>query len=194
MPTENWLVTATFSSSAITSSATFYTPAACEGMRLLVAANGGTWVYSGPHWPVGATLTATTWLGQDSGSLWLPQYAGLAKYTARQRRRATRIAREADRAAARARRLLVENISDAQRAQFEAHGYFDVSVGQRTYRIHQGTHGNVRRVEGGVETVSLCAQPAGVPVCDAMLAQKLLIETDEAAFLRIANARTLVAR
>lgn len=36
-----------------------------------------------------------------------------------------------------------------------------------------------------------CAQPGGVPVDDAVLAQKLALETDAAAFLRVANCTNL---
>lgn len=139
-----------------------------------------------------ATTSQTIWLGGAADDVLLTY--GTRHAPDRAAREWLRQARDADRAGAKARRLLLENVSEAQRQSLEAHGYFDVPVNGRTYRIHQGTHGNVRRLENGVETVSLCAQPLGVPACDAMLAQKLMLETDEAAFLRIANARALAPR
>lgn len=93
----------------------------------------------------------------------------------------------------RAEKLLVEHLSDAQRATLEKHSYFDVAIGERTYRIHRGTHGNVRLLnEKGQEKTLFCVQPPGVPTEDAMLAQKLHLEANEQEFLRVANARQLL--
>ncbi len=97
---------------------------------------------------------------------------------------------EADR---KAKQLLIENISKEQRRTLRDKGYFDVQVKGKTYRIRWGSHGNVYLVHGDREVVSYCIQPPDVPPGDAMLAQKLLLETDEASFLKIANARQLVA-
>lgn len=91
----------------------------------------------------------------------------------------------------RARALLMTSLSPAQRESLEKFRFFDIEISGKTYRIHQGTHGNVRQVENGREIITFCAQPEGVPTEDAMLAQKLMLETDEAAFLRVANARRL---
>lgn len=91
----------------------------------------------------------------------------------------------------RARALLMTNLTPAQRDSLEKNQFFDIDIGGKLYRIRQGTHGNVRLVENGRETTLFCAQPNGVPTEDAMLAQKLMLETDEAAFLRVANARRL---
>lgn len=92
-------------------------------------------------------------------------------------------------AKARAERLLVENISPKQREQLRLHGYFDVEIGGNTYRIKRGRQGNVFSLDGrGGLIERLCIHPeAYVPDADTMLAQKLLLETDEAAFLRTAN-------
>jgi hypothetical protein len=95
----------------------------------------------------------------------------------------------------RARKLLVRHLSVIQKRVYEEHGYFDVEVSGKVYRVRQGTHGNVRKIEQvdgrDREVMSFCIQPGGVPEEDAMLAQKLLLETDEAMFLRIANARPM---
>lgn len=95
-------------------------------------------------------------------------------------------------ASKKARRLLYEHLSPPQRKCLRERKFFDVPVGGKVYRIRQGTHGNVRLLDArGHEQVSYCAQPDGVPDEDAMLAQKLMLETDERAFLRVANARGL---
>lgn len=92
----------------------------------------------------------------------------------------------------RARKLLMSALSHSQQATYSLHGYFDVAVGGTVYRIHQGTHGNVRELGGdGREKYLWCAQPDHVPAEDAMLAQMLLLRHDEAAFRRVANRRPI---
>lgn len=93
-------------------------------------------------------------------------------------------------ATAKARVLLESVLSARQKEQLQAEKFFDmVSATGKRYRIHYGTHGNVRLLSGdGKETMRFCAQPNGVPIEDAMAAQKLMLETDETAFLNVANA------
>ncbi len=93
----------------------------------------------------------------------------------------------------------MQHLTAEQRKTYEERRYFDVDINGKTYRILHGTHGNVRLLEPSivttpdgqtptlVERVSYCAQPDGVPTEDAMLAQKLMLETDERKFLEIAN-------
>jgi hypothetical protein len=101
--------------------------------------------------------------------------------------------RKAVEAQARAEALLVEHLSPEQAMTLAARNYFDVAIGERKYRIHRGTHGNVRLLdETGREKTLFCVQPEGVPVPDAMLAQKLHLEANEQEFLRVANARVLL--
>lgn len=95
----------------------------------------------------------------------------------------------------RAEKLLKAVLNPAQREQYERDQYFHVR-GQsgRNYRIRAGNqHGNVFLLdEKNQEMISYCIQPVGgLPNADAHVAQKLMLETDEAAFLRIANATTL---
>jgi hypothetical protein len=108
---------------------------------------------------------------------------------------ANRIAAEAmHKATERAKRLLVSTLPDAQREQLEKHQYFEIIAqgSRRRYRIHQGTHGNVRLLSpSGKEVVRYCGQPNGVPTEDAMLAQALQIMHDEDAFLKKANGTAL---
>ena len=93
----------------------------------------------------------------------------------------------------RAERLLRATLTLEQQRQFEQHGWFDVegSAGGR-YRILTGYQRNVQRLgPDGRPTHQLCAHPTDVPDEDAMLAQKLLLEADEAAFSRIANVEVV---
>ena len=92
---------------------------------------------------------------------------------------------------ARGRRLLCEWLSSEQRSQFEQHQYFDVvgcDTGKR-YRIHYGTAANVHEInETGVPGMGWCFLPSGYLVPgDVMLAQKIALETNEAAALAVAN-------
>lgn len=119
--------------------------------------------------------------------------AELVRLEAERRVRLDREVRESAAIKRRAERLLMSMLSADQKAQLEKFRYFDV-IGKRSrnrYRVHYGTHGNVRLMEGDREVISYCAQPDSVPTEDAMLAQKLQLEYDEDAFLKAANATDL---
>ncbi|WP_024510970.1 hypothetical protein [Bradyrhizobium sp. ARR65] len=92
---------------------------------------------------------------------------------------------------ARGLRLLRDWLSPAQRAQFEAKGYFDVigSDSGRKYRIYEGTMTNVYELdEIGRPRMGWCFVPSGYLVAgDVMLAQKIALETAESASLAVAN-------
>ena len=87
-----------------------------------------------------------------------------------------------------AQRLLWSKLSDAQRRDYQS-GYIDVT-GSRggLYRIY--TSSSVQNItsRGYTRRRGFCAGPARMmPVSDALLAQKLLIEADEGLFLRVAH-------
>ena len=92
--------------------------------------------------------------------------------------------------------LLVRHLSPAQRTQFRETKSFDVMVGARRYRLRLGWAGNVSLLDGKGNTVEqFCIHPVGkFPHADNLLAQKLLLETDEAKFLQIANKTIIVPR
>ena len=102
---------------------------------------------------------------------------------------------EGERAKARERaaKLLQENLDPRQLEQLTSKGYFDLDVissngERRKYRINRGIHGNVKRIDdSGKVLESLCVQPDNVPVEDAMLAQKLWLESNEEMLRRVAN-------
>ncbi len=95
------------------------------------------------------------------------------------------------RAQERGLRLLKENLSPAQRQQYERHSFFDVvggSTGKR-YRIRHGRQMNIEQLDkNGRRVCGWCFFPQGSLVAgDIMLAQKLALELYEAEALRIAN-------
>lgn len=95
-----------------------------------------------------------------------------------------------------ARTLLLQNLDQAQAAEFTKSRQFEVISrdGARRYRVEYGTAGNVKLLNGEGKPVSkFCIHPQVLcPTEDVMLAQKLLLDADEEEFLRIAN-RTAVA-
>lgn len=100
---------------------------------------------------------------------------------------------------AKADRLLKTILSAEQRSQYERDRAFDVIVGRtgerRRYRIKHGWAGNVYVIDDrGREIERLCIHPdVQVPIADNLVAQKLLLEADEATFRRTANSTRLVA-
>jgi len=96
------------------------------------------------------------------------------------------------------RRLLRDWLSAAQRAQFEADKYFDVtgSDSGKRYRICYGTAANIRELDrDGKEGTGWCFAPGGALVPgDVMLAQKIALETSETATLALANRVPLIPR
>jgi hypothetical protein len=96
---------------------------------------------------------------------------------------------ECSRAQERSLDLLVRCLTAAQRAEFAHAHAFDVrgESGQH-YRITYGKRANIEVVApSGIVLRRLCAGPLDVPAPAVMLAQKLMLETQETEFLRIAR-------
>lgn len=93
----------------------------------------------------------------------------------------------------RAEALLLSGLSLEQAESLRKYQYFLVSSkdGKRLYRISYGIAGNIHLIEKGRPVAQYCIHPVGVPTEDVMLAQKLMLETDEESFLRIANRTSL---
>lgn len=90
----------------------------------------------------------------------------------------------------RAKGLLSNLLRPAQRAQLERENRFELTIEDRIYRISHGSR--VERLDPVTKrpTSLFCIHPSTehrVPAHDIMLSQKLLLETDEKDFLRIAN-------
>lgn len=113
--------------------------------------------------------------------------SGLARMRAMQRLAEVNLFEERS-AHERALRLLLRCLTPAQRADFERTKSFKVrGRSGRYYRITYGTIANVEVLPpAGTIARRLCAGPTGVPIPAVMLAQKLMLETQEAEFLRIA--------
>jgi hypothetical protein len=88
------------------------------------------------------------------------------------------------RARARAEALLLAWLSPGQGAQYRSRGWFEVTTASgRRYRVLPG--GVVRlRPRGSAYCIEATSS---VPVADVMLANKLLLETDERRFLATAH-------
>ena len=88
----------------------------------------------------------------------------------------------------RARDLLLRLLDARQFEQFRAYGYFIVEVsGRGAFRIEPRAVLNVVHVQ--TRRVFCCVCSTDVPLCDLMLAQKLLLESDPELFVRTANWR-----
>ena len=94
-------------------------------------------------------------------------------------------------AEARGLQLLKEWLSPAQLEQYERVGSFEVtgSHSRKRYRIRPGLSYNVDELDAdGREVMRYCFVPEGSLVLgDQMLAQKVALETDEKAALKVAN-------
>ena len=96
-----------------------------------------------------------------------------------------------------AQELLLRNLTEEQRESFVAAGFFMV-IGQRTkkrYRIDRNNYaGNIQELGQNNDAVArLCCHLAcDLPLADHLLAQKLSLEADEDAFLRLANRNQIV--
>lgn len=86
----------------------------------------------------------------------------------------------------RAERLFLSRLTPFQLHEFQRSKEFPVRGSNGTRYLINCTHcsGNVQRVSDGI---SFCAGPFGLPAYDFWLAQKLLIESDEDAFLKVAR-------
>jgi hypothetical protein len=93
-------------------------------------------------------------------------------------------------AAARAEALLRELLGAEPYEQLVRRGYLEVpspSDPRRTYRIPR-RRGTVKVYEGGVPLMALCVRSVEpIPDGDAVLLHKLMIEGNEAEYLRVAN-------
>lgn len=90
--------------------------------------------------------------------------------------------------------LLRENLSPAQRRQYDEYGDFDVIGGQsgRRYRIRQGRRLNVAELDNKSGAIGWCFYPQGNLVAgDVMLAQKIALELYETESLKVAKRFSL---
>lgn len=88
----------------------------------------------------------------------------------------------------RSRELLLSKLTKDQQASYaDRDGFFVLgSQGNRYWISCSTTIENVYLMDKGNTVAALCAGPSGVPRYDFWLSQKLLIESDEAAFRAVA--------
>ena len=105
-----------------------------------------------------------------------------------------------DTAKARARRLLISMLTPDQRKELEEKNHFHLTVhdrsgSMRVYRIEHGYAGNVKLLGVAGQPVKRYCIHADyrLPYEDQMLAQKLLLESNEEHFLKVANMTQLRA-
>lgn len=116
-----------------------------------------------------------------------------------QRRQATIRAEQREmecrQALARARDLLLEHLTPAQRETYTKNHWFTVQGGKTKidYRINSNSYaGNVWVMKDGKPIESICCHCDHIiPLPDQHLAQKLALEYDEERFLRTANRRRI---
>jgi hypothetical protein len=93
--------------------------------------------------------------------------------------------------------LLEDPLTEDERRQLGRDGYLGVpspSRPGRTYRVPR-QRGQVRVYEGRALVMTLCVQPVEwLPDGDVVLLHKLMIEGDEAEYLRVANHFTPAGR
>lgn len=100
------------------------------------------------------------------------------------------ILEQGQKARKRAKKLLVENLNEKQRRTLEKHGWFEVKVGDRRFRIHNDRYQhNVFELDGaGAKLREFCAHTShACPQEDHVLAQKLMLEGCPEEFFAIAN-------
>lgn len=176
-----------------------------------VGVDAGTATSSGSVWQVWVSGDSTeyvqpsgngtiwaTWIVSSGASSVKRQAYQIQQLTeeekAARKAQAEKEAREKAEADARANELLETHLTEEQRRQLKELDAFIVDLKSKQYRIRRGWTGNVEEIKDGMIVARLCIHPRDqVPYGDHMLAQKLMLETNEAEFLRIANRTPLAA-
>jgi hypothetical protein len=87
--------------------------------------------------------------------------------------------------------LLRDNLSEPQRNELEQHGWFHVigNSSKKTFRLFKARQMNIMELDksGGPKWCWCFLPSGGVVLGDVLLAQKLALETDEKAALKLAN-------
>ena len=112
-----------------------------------------------------------------------------ARWEAEWKAKAEELQKKEAKAKQRAEELLRSCLTPQQQDELNRLNLFHLIVGDRQYRIKRGRTRNIELLdESGRPIKKLCAHPGEyVPDADTMLAQKLMLETDEEAFLKLAD-------
>ena len=184
---EVWQSLTSDTTSASDSTWTYWT-----GDTIGTATSGNVWYQWNTGTSAGITTTARV---TASPSQQTPEQIEANRLRAeRQQQEYDRKRQEAAAADERAEQLLRAFLSPEQRKHLDEMSAFLVqSESERVYRIKRGRSRNIEELdENGKIVARLCAHPSElVPDPDTMLAQKIMLESNEDEFLRIAN-RTVV--
>lgn len=89
--------------------------------------------------------------------------------------------------------LLASLLTPQQATQYREKQHFELVINGKVYRMNKGRTGNVQLIENGKPVAQYCAHPEMyVPHGDTLVAQMMMLKTDEAAFLKVANRTALV--
>lgn len=156
---------------------------------------------SGSYWTQTITYPAET----VGGIEWTPEIQVLESYsqwsigwklrpeTDEEMAARAAITAAAEAAESRADQLLTSLLTPSQAQEYRDQKRFELQINGKTYRINKGRAGNVQLIEGGKPVAQYCAHPdIWVPNGDNMVAQMLMLQTDEAMFLKTANRTALV--
>lgn len=150
-----------------------------------------TVVYSNtpPDWMSGWTMIDGTCTYHVTASTWAEAQRHAQQMFEQQAQEYHEYRKAWKEAEVKARKLFLSKLTMHQIYTLDKHDYIMVKGSKGTlYRIYcNSASENVHSIDlqGGV-SYCYCAAPVGVPLSDALLAQKLLIEADEDAFLEVA--------
>jgi len=134
-----------------------------------------------------STYTGPVWSTWTSTGVYNGELRAAPRYPAGN----PRIAQVPNPAIERADRLLESILNEAQREHLREKKWFLVRGKSGTlYRVRRGRAGNVDQLDAEGKVVDrFCAHPTMyVPDGDTMAGQKLMLETDDVAFQRLANS------
>jgi hypothetical protein len=157
-----------------------------------VNASNTSTVTINPYYAANNTLMWQNW-----NEVWVPKAPAILKSRKMQRAVEEAALKELERAKrieearVKANNRLMELLDSEQQKDLKNSGIFYLTVGERRYKIMPGSVVTLMGVDGQPES-SFCIHPTtSVPAADWAIAQKLMLETDEPGFLRIANRRDL---
>jgi hypothetical protein len=135
--------------------------------------------------PYSATSTTTVWY--DWNNIHCNSINSVTSTTVEWQEQQKAAAEKRNLARSVAKEVLLSLLDEEQQKQFEEKSYFDLRIDERIYRINGGV---VTRIDSeGKPLTRYCIHPVDyIPGEDWAIAQKLMLETDEKEFLRVANA------
>ena len=165
----------------------------------------GCWANSTATTTAGSATTWMRWMsdGTTSGNYVVTQPAQLSKeqlavvkqQQAEFNKAQAELQAKQKHAKAKAEQLLVEHLTEEQeKAWKENRAIFVTAKSGRRFKIREGRAGNIEEINADGKAIrSFCVhvEPYNVPDADNVLAQKLALEHNEEALLRVANSHPI---